>query len=246
MKTQIDKILQEWSRQKTASPEHLSQLAGNISKKVSASGCSHDSLPGRPLFHRLAYFAAGAAAMFFLLLAYESLLRPSSRNEGNNVAAYAGIDSADIEQGRKLLHEMERLFPKQLRWIAESNGNMALGVESIANGDDDAAPMLLRLTVVSRDLDGECWLPNWCADVLMRGEKMVEVRPAKKSENSLAFWVYPLVDGKLAVEGQVSLETPIRLASRINRVIGLGETIQVASLKDDAREYRVYQTVEML
>ena len=47
--------------------------------------------------------------------------------------------------------ETARLFPRRLRWIAQSDGDMALGVESLEESwVADTPPMLLRFVVVSR------------------------------------------------------------------------------------------------
>jgi hypothetical protein len=69
---------------------------------------------------------------------------------------------------------------------------------------------------------------------------------SQNKSNSLALWIYPLADGQLAVDAELDLEAPVRLASRINRVIVPGETVRVAQLHTDGTEYRMYQTVEIL
>jgi len=242
MEKEIDKLLKKWGRQNRASPEHLDQLVADISAAASGSTSLDFSQSSTPLLRKLAYFAAGAAAMLLLIASYDAFT--SLGNIGAN--SYASIKPKDLEKSRSLLHEVERIFPEQLRWIAESNGDISLGVESGFEAGGDSAEMLVRLAVVYRDIGCENWTPAWRADVVMRGEEMVEIHPAKKFDNNLALWVYPLVDGKLAVDGEFSLKAPARIVARINRVVKPGETVEIASHKQDGREYRIYQTVSTL
>ncbi len=79
--------------------------------------------------------------------------------------------------------------------------------------------------------------------MLLRGQDIVEVVPNRNSANKLALWVYPLNDGKIAVDGSISLDAPVRLSCKVDAVVQRGVPLELMSLKDGEIEYRVFQTV---
>jgi hypothetical protein len=161
------------------------------------------------------------------------------------VASMAAISESRIEMGERLFKEMDRLFNGNLRWVAESNGDMGMGVETIP-GQHDAVPALVRVTVLSRQKDTTTWSTAWQSDVVLRGQDLVEVAPNAKTANKLSLWVFPLEDGKIAVDTSLSLELSGRLATQVSAVIAPGETTQLAAVYENDTEYRVFQTVVLL
>ena len=203
------------------------------------------------LWGKLGYAALGAAVT---LVAGAVWLRLLPVRAGPSVAAKGEVGGAALVLsegqvlGRKALFaEMERLFSDQLRWVSLSDGEMGVGVEAIAGGvREGAAPMLVRLAVVSRKAGEKEWKTAWNADVILREEERVEVAAGRKADNRVALWVYPLAEGRVAVDTSLSLVAPVEVASSVSAVVKRGQPAEVLSLTTGETEYRVVQTVQTL
>jgi hypothetical protein len=142
---------------------------------------------------------------------------------------------------------MERLFAQDFRWVAESNGDVDLGVGVLPGGAGrQNAPTLVRLTVVARAEGQKAWRPIWNADVIVRGEDRVEISPNRKADNRLALWVCPLDDGKVAVDSVISLDAPVKVGGRLGTVVAQGVPTEVMAVRSGGTEYRVFQTTTVL
>ena len=253
MKDKLDSILQDWAARQAPTEEHLLDLRSRITNEISQgrylSHTEERSLAVIPLWSKLAYAGLGAAVTLIIALLYfNSFLAVRAPSSGNGSASsFAAISKKQVEAGERVFREMERLFPNNLRWVSESNGDIGMGVESVQGGIlKDSPRILVRLTVVSRKEGEKLWKPIWKTDVLLRGEELVEVVPNREKDNRLALWVYPLADGKIAIDSNLALDVPIRLASRINAVVDPGEPAEIMSVRAEDTEYRVFQTVEVL
>ena len=122
-----------------------------------------------------------------------------------------------------------------------------MGVEALQGpAEDPGRPAVVRLVVVSRRVGDVAWQPVWSTDVLLRGEEMVEVAAGRDSKDLLALWVYPLENGKVAVDTTLSLHTPVKISARSNTVVGRKEPNELVSVREGDAEYRVLQTVAIL
>lgn len=247
----IEERLKNWAVRHAVSPGHLDGLA----KQVTTEAARHRYLSpngnasiGTPFMSKLGYALTGAvvAGVIFVLCGPHSVSQ-------NSDTAFAGVAQLarptpdQMNSIRRIFSETTRLFPKQLRWMAQSNGDMGLGVED-ENGIPvaDTPPILVRMVVVSR-LDGESdWRPLWSTDVVLRGEELVEISPNRNSANKLTMWVYPLQNGRVAVDTAVDLDKPLKFSSRLNSVVKVGEPAEVATVRMGDTEYRLFQTIEPL
>ena len=84
------------------------------------------------------------------------------------------------------------------------------------------------------------------ADADDLSQEVVEVVPNRKAGNRLALWVYPLADGKIAVDTSLSLDMPVRISSKTTAVVRQGQPSEFMSVRIGETEYRVFQTVETL
>ncbi len=249
MSRKVDSLIQAWARKAEPTDQHIEVLKRRIAGKVqyvTADGETGPSMsPSMHIFSRLVYTVLGAAAAVAILLSLprenDSRVGPSAAN----AASLAGISEGRIAMGERLFDEMNRLFDGNLRWVAESNGDIGMGVETMAT-QRDAVPALVRVTVLARRGDATTWSTAWQSDVVLRGQDLIEVAPNAETPNKLALWVFPLEDGKIAIDTSISLALSGHLATQVSAVIAPGETTELAVVNDGGAEYRVYQTVVLL
>jgi hypothetical protein len=253
MKDKLDNILQDWAARMAPTKEHLKDLTTRVTGEVARRRyLAHTE--DRPVavvqfWSKLAYAGLGAAVTLVIaLVCFHSFLTVTGPSPNSAPASsFAFISREQAKAGNRLFREMERLFPNNLRWISESNGDVGMGVESVQGGIlQDSPEIFVRLTVVARKEGEKSWKPIWKTDVLLRGEELVEVVPNREKDNRLALWVYPLAGGKVAIDSSLALDMPMRLASRINTIVEQGEPAEIMSLRADNMEYRVFQTVKVL
>lgn len=254
MKNDPDAILARWAAARSATPEHLDTLTRRITnearrRRLESVVGAYERQPVS-LWGKLAYSGLGAAvtaAVFLLVLGWPNLSPKAVRDPDHGVDL-AGISIMQLAANRQLFGEMQRLFSDGLRWVAQSDGDVGIGVEDAPrqNSSAKAVPMLVKVTVLSRKSGEQGWHQAWSADMLVHGQDLVEVVLDRRSDNKLTLWVYPLDDGKLAVDTSVSLQLPVPLVSRINAVVARGQPAEIATLHSGDTEYRVFQTVEFV
>lgn len=254
MNDKFNSLLTNWAAKKAPAQEHLDRLARGVSvaaatKRTAAHQAEYSNAPLLPFWSKLGYAATGAVvavAVMAVCLRWQ-IPTEEQRSHASGIQGIAAIDRNHLQAQTRLFSEVERMFNNQLRWIAQSDGDMGIGVESDLSGArENPAPYLVHLVAVSRTEGKGAWRQVWSADVILRGEDMVEVVPNGKKDNSLALWVYPLQDGKIAVDTSLALSSPFRLASRAGAVVQRGRPSEIAALRTGDTEYRVFQTVEKL
>lgn len=247
MSDKLEQILRKWSAQNEADDDRINQLARRISTEaVQARTKTNTPTSLFSVWHKLLYAGCGAVvAAAISVLCFHFFLENCATNAAtDNGTRLADISEEKMAASRKLFAEMNKLFPEQLRWISESNGDICLGIESLAiNDSEQSTPVLVKLTVVSRETGNKRWRPAWNTYVLLRGEEMVEIARNDASGNRLALWVYPLEEGKLAVDTDISMNTPVRIASTASKIVKPGQPTKMASFKTVDKEYNLYQTV---
>jgi len=251
MKTDIDGLLKDWSARHSPKQEYLDQIAGRIAVDAARQRYLRHSAPfatGISLWGKLAYGAVGACvAVLVMVIGVGYFNAVVARNSGASLAALALPSATQRGSLQELFAETSRLFPNQLRWIVQSNGDVALGVESEGTGQGSNAPaMLVRLVLVKRTAGETTWKQAWTTDVVMRGEDRVEISPNRKEHNKLTLWLYPLENGKVAVDTSIAIDQPLRVSGRLDTVIGIGEPAEVAAYNKGGDEYKLLQTVEPL
>lgn len=236
--------LRGWASRQGPASDRLEALTGRISRQARQLTVYQADPPRtEPAFLVKAKYALAGA------LAAAAILVVCMRNhpvENGAVPNGSGANAGDSASGMQALYqEATRLFPKQLRWISQSNGEVGLGVESDSTVSfPDTAPVLIRLVVLSRKIPEQQWQQAWTANVIARSEDRVEIVPSRHSSNKMTVWVYALQNGKLAVDTDLQLDEPLILASRLNAVVGYREQAEVAAVRMGEMEYKVIQIVE--
>ena len=243
----LDKVLKQWAAAHATSEEHARKLADQIGDELTAGGSPvlDPAVDGRvPIPHRRkpAYAALGIAAALLIAATVSLLSRWASVPED-----LASIGPSELQASARLFHEMEMLFADDLRWVADSDNEVRLGVRPVSGGPiARATPLLIRVLVLQRNSSEASWHEVMKADVLTRSQELVEVVPDPKLDNRLLLWAYVIPDGKVAIDSSIRLTTPIRASVDVTNVLTPGKPANVFSLETEDAEYRIFQVVTPL
>lgn len=251
MNDKLDTILRQWAEARAPAESRLKALSARITTDaVRVQFVARQGQPAVfPFWTRLAYAAGGAVVAIIVCFGYFMWSVPvvSHGSNASSAVGLAGISTAQAEAGGRFFGEMQRMFADHLRWVVQSNGDVGLGVEPIRGGTEPGSqPLLVRLTVVSKASGDKAWKPVWYTDVMLRGQEVVQVSPNAKSNNSLKLWAYPMADGKIAIDTDLSLFGPVQLTSSSVSVVSPGEPSEILVIRRGNTEFRVFQTVESL
>lgn len=253
MNDRLDTLLTGWAKRSEAGPERMSVLRSRILEKVHVGGESKATIVPAvaaliPFRAKLRYAAIGAAvtaAVAIILSVREDRFQHPAR--GDEEGPRLALSESRAATGRRLFQELERLFPDRLRWVAESDGKVGLGVDGIPpGGARESPPVILRLVLTSREPGRAGWRAEWMTDVLVRGEDRIEVPLTPAPGSTLALWVYPLPDGAIAADTALSLHSPVRISTDVSTVMVQGTPVELAFVRAGNREYRVLQMARAL
>jgi hypothetical protein len=248
MSKQLDKQLKTWADGTEAPPEHLEALANRVRDEIVRERVHTATRSHHSHWHRLLYVTAGAAAAFLITFLWFGAQRGNIGSGNGMAAANTGAIPTDrLETAARLVGEMNRLFDENWRWVAESNGDMNMGVARLHGGvDKETQSMVVRVTLAAKEEGGQPWQEVWHSDIVIRSEEAVEITPNKDYDNCLAFWVLPMANGTLHIDTAVSLSHPLRVASRESMVVKDGAPSELASFSRGKTSYKLYQTVKLL
>ena len=240
----LDSLLKDWSSRSSCDDKALSCLEREIAMKArELRYISSAALQGAPAFSpwgRLAWFSMGATVALAVALVFVRLPTPA-----NNPAAPKIVQSS--ESVHSLFKEVNRLFAGNLRWVAQSDGAMELGIDPDKDESArDCEPFAVHIAVVSRAVNDGPWKTIWESDILTRSEQAIDITPNRKRDDRVALWIFPVADGRFAVDSRLSLDAPFHIYSDTSDVVEDGKPTRIAMMTIGAREYRVYQTVVRL
>jgi hypothetical protein len=245
----LDLRLRAWAVRRERTPEEINDLAARVVAEAARRRYASSAVPVQPqllLWSKLSYaLGGGIAAMVLWAVGARYYGLSVEHSDDGKIAQLTTPTAAQLGTMRRLFDETARLFPQRLRWITQSNGEMGLGVEAADLEPDrgTVAPMMVRLVAVARQ-DGEKeWRQVWATDIVMHGQDMAEIALNRDSANKLTLWVYPLDNGRVAVDVGVALAQPIKVASRLNGIVEAGKPTEMVKLRMEETEYRIIQTI---
>lgn len=255
----LDGLLQCWAESRAPTDEQIAELRERLSSTVRTAALV--DIPPMPQPHkghaiagRVAWFCLGATAAVLvacLLWPEPQMVSPGAvhvpQEQENGIPAFAALKRDQLRAGAVLLREMENLFPGQLRWVAESEDKVSVGLLSEAGPTlRETVPIAIRVVVVSRKTSSWDWTPVWMVDVVTRGEEVVALTPESSGAGKLLLWTYPMPDNMVAVDGSIALPDPRPVHSSFSGIQQEGTTKAVLSVQADDVEYRVFQTVTVM
>lgn len=206
---------------------------------------TYDRLHRRLRVAVLAGFAAGAAATLVTmhLLSRETVhpLRPSAMDAWKALLVEERGLFADRRPAMaRVFTETERLFGPNLRWIAQSEHTMELGVSDTAA---PGTPLMVRITLVARHHGSTSWQRIWGTEVVARTDDLLELPPPGTPHGALAVWMHPLGGCAALVENRLALRSPVGMEAESSEVLRFGATRSVRQFRHAGIEYRLLQTV---
>jgi len=254
----LELLLRGWADRHAADSGSLDRIQGAIGQAMenddkSQIADSTVAAPGR-WQSRALWFAIGAVAASLLAMVSIMLWSPKRPEIGGHDppqrsgGVQAAITPEQVARDTKLFAELDRMFGRQLRWIAESDGKLELGIEpdAAAAPPANSKPVTIRFTVVKRVQGDRDWSVVWTVNLVARNEQLVQLQPAQADSPSLMVWAYPLPDGQIACDTEWSLGGSDRLHGKASELQSAGDVRELASAAEGGVEYRVYQTVQLL
>ena len=257
----LELLLRGWADRHAADSGSLDRIQGAIGQAMERDAQSQVrestfAAPGRwqsrALWPSIGVVAALLLAMVSIMLwSPRSPQRPEigvhdppQRSGG----VQAAITSDQVARDTKLFAELDRMFGRQLRWVAESDGKLELGIEpdAAAAPPANSKPVTIRFTVVKRGRGDRDWSVVWRVNLVTRNEQLVQLQPAQADSPSLMVWAYPLPDGQIACDTEWSLGGSDRLHGKASELQSAGDVRELTSAAEGGVEYRVYQAVQLL
>jgi hypothetical protein len=252
-RSKLDSLLHDWAARHAGDPAQREMLAEGIRRQLASrpAPATHHPPPAtrrQRLSGRMVYAACGFAAallvavgLFLTSRAWREQIVPDSTTE------IALLSASEIKRSGELFRRMEEVFPGDLRWIAETNGEVSLGLGQVSGATvSRAAPLLVRTVVLERKRGESSWSTVFTADVLSRSEELVEVSPGQKPAGRLLVWAYRLPDGNVAVDANLRLAESPGASVDLTNVLAPGRAAQVLTTRTADAEFRVFQAASPL
>lgn len=236
----LDARLREWRRRRDAAADaagRASRIAAAV--RTADVAASHPVVAGPDRWgERTGWFAAGLAVA--AAVACVAWWRGRD-DEGANWPPSVRFAAADIAARAEVLAGMEQTFAGRLAWVAEHDQTVAVG---LADGAVAAAPVAVRIVVLTRRGAAARWEPAWQADVVVRDEQVVDVAAGAHGEGRLKLWAHCLPDGAIAVDGELTLAShAVPLRASYGGVQKAGLPCRVTGDRAADVEWQVIQTV---
>ncbi len=254
----LDNLLKQWATTHATTEEHTRELADRIVDELATNGTpvldpAVDRRVLAPQRRKLAYASVGIAAALLIVATvcvwsnWPSVPEEVVSHDEDTSSPIGPIGQSELQASARLFHEMETLFADDLRWVADSNNEVRLGIRPVSGGPIACAtPLLIRVLVIHRNRGETSWHELMRADVLTRSQELVEAVPDTKLDNRLLLWAYVVPDGKVVIDLRIRLTEPIRAYVDVTNVLSPGKPAKVFSLETEDAEYQVFQVVKPL
>jgi hypothetical protein len=248
----FDSLLHGWAQQRAADKHHLDELKDRIASALERERfldipSASPRTDRRWLVPAVIGFCGGLAAS---LLLGAWLLRPvpptvhefAAGGPAPRASSMALWKPAELAEKKQVFTAIDAEFGGHLGWFAEHGTAVSLEVADPGAAPSDS-PLAIRIVMLHRAPGDSKWSRVWSTDVVTHGEQLVRSLPGTSASS---IWAYSLADGLIAVDGDLTLESPLLARVRFSGLFKSGVPGQVFSLKTADEEYQVFQTVAPL
>jgi len=252
---QLKTVLKDWATRQAPSADHMEQLTARIirathQEPAPARGTGRARILMLPVWGRFAYTALGAAAAVVITLGIFHLdSRNTSRGDGDVIVAEAGgLSEAAAQEKLTLFREMNAMFGQRVRGVVEAGNNVVIDVAGDRTAEQlNAVPIIVvQMKMMTRQTGSTKWTPVWSADIMTRGEELVEKSSDASDGNKMLVWAYPLEDGSIAVDSTLDMIAPLKVKWTGSSVLTPGKSVRVQSATTGSQEYQILQTARVL
>ena len=233
---ELDRQLKAW-----AARRHAGADMRELEERISARLAVGDTVPvrRRRWAHGLS-FLAGVAATVVAILSVQLMYTPRAERQFDKLLEEEGRLSAQRSASMaKIFSETERLFGPALQWVAEMPKSAEIG---LSDTPSDAAPMVVRVTMVCKNAEGE-WERLWGMEVVARSGGALELKEPDGAQRFLLS-LRKIGEHQALVESCLTLDNGVSLNAQSREVLRFGEAKSVQRILADGREYHILQTVE--
>src|SRR5262245_41739952 len=142
---ELDQLLRQWQSDRSATDDELARLHAKIVGQMlapdqAATKCDpRKSWPAKNWRIGVLLSAAAAAALLMAAIC----LTFAGANRGlqkpvDSVGQAVTLPGIDLAQQRKLLAEMQGMFDQQILWLAETNNQLQMKLQSDADSGDSS------------------------------------------------------------------------------------------------------------
>lgn len=248
---ELDDMLAGWQQRQQPRTENLEELTGEIRARLVGALVSYDTslwADASPSTRRVWWrgFATGVAAAAVIIAVAIGWQFRAGRSLPD--AAAPVIDPATTLAGTatgklELFQAVQEMFPNHVRWVAESNGEVRLGLDETELALASGRPVALRLTIEIRDSASQPWRQVRGVDVMTREQESVHL---VLDDVVLEFWICELPDGKFAVEQSLDVGRPLHVSSASVTAQDPRVAQELYWSRSGETEYRVLQTLTPL
>lgn len=268
---QLDRLLQKWADEHAANGEQLEALSQRVMSHLESGGEQPESELASPAsigtkiagshkgWRTVAVISMTAAALLIVALVVVSsnrrngtVQKTDSISKGEDDKSklppeFTWLTKDQIAGKRSLLTEMDRMFTDRLTWVAESDGQVQVGLaESEHLSNLSAKSLAIRVVVVRKTREDPIGTPVWAVDLVTRNEQLVQVTPNSRGNANLSLWAFVMPDGNVAIDTDLHLRGSHAMHPTTSIVQQSGLPSIVYSHREDGAEYVVYQTVSVL
>ncbi len=257
----LDHAIQEWSAAQEPDDASLELLHRQISAALHSEELPHDPTEqvSKTQSHwrgRLVWFGLGVAVA--LLLAFSvTRNRPANapeiaehppRQAGDLPPEFTWLAKSQLANKSQLLAEMRQVFSDKVAWIAETGGQVRIGLAPDDGFSSSAARRLaIRLVVTRTGPDSPSAHPVWAVDIISLDEQLVQLSDEAGSGDSLRMWTYCLPgEDQIAVDANVLVPGTDARQTTYSSVQQIGVPQCVSTWQQQGATYQVFQTVAYL
>ena len=206
----LDQLLIRCAESRAPSDEHLELLTNRIQRELRNHVAPKQSFTHRS-FRTWAGILATAASIIIALTVWKYAATPLSQVvvKQNEAGLPQSSTTAFVSRQTALFGQLQSVFDQRLAWVAESSQDVLFEIESDAI-ETKGPLMCIRLALATKPIEATTAEGQkvWELDVIVRSEQTVRIGGIASSPE-LVLWPFVTDDGKVLVESQFNLPTPL-------------------------------------
>jgi hypothetical protein len=236
-----DDLVRQWAGRRAFRKDELQRLSASICRQVELHVEKQPAVSRKfAILGTLALAAAAAVIYFVCSLQFAS---PAADDDDLLLATQAAVP---IERLRILARESGRLFDHRVSWLAETNHDLLLGLDSApASTEESKLHITFRVVVFHRATSSQKWKPVFTTNVVTREEEVVQLN-GQAAGSTLRLWTHILPDRSVAVDTQLALGDLAAHEWSTTSILSAEGAMAVLKETGEQGEYQVWQSASII